>query len=162
VCVAAAERFDTIVFNDVLEHLPNVDRVLARCHEVLAQRGKLLLFVPDSRGPLYRAACALRRLGYAGPFRRLWQKDFHSPHLSYFNARNLAGLAGRQGFRLLEERSVQPVTVRGLWLRIHMDGTRPSLATALTYAMIAATTPILNRVKPTDALLQIYERGEVT
>jgi len=159
-CVAPTERFDAIVFNDVLEHLPRVDAVLARCREILSPDGKLLVFLPDSRGPLYRAACWFHRAGYAGPFRRLWQKDFHSPHLSYFNSANLARCAARHGFRLLTDRSLQTMSVEGLWLRIHMDGARPSLATAITFAGLVVASPILGRITPSDALLHIYARDD--
>jgi 2-polyprenyl-3-methyl-5-hydroxy-6-metoxy-1,4-benzoquinol methylase len=46
--------FDVIVFNDVLEHLPHVDRMIAARHKHVRPGGRLLVNLPSSRGVLYR------------------------------------------------------------------------------------------------------------
>src|SRR5690606_11668960 len=96
--LAPGERFDAIVFNDVIEHIPDIGRALAACRERLAPGGMLLLNLPSSSGVFYRASKLLRRLGVAGHFERMWQKGLPSPHLHYVDPTNLARLLDRAGF----------------------------------------------------------------
>ncbi|WP_435770170.1 class I SAM-dependent methyltransferase [Nocardioides sp. SYSU DS0651] len=63
------ERFDRVVFNQVMEHLPEPDRALAELHRVLKPGGRLFcsvpLFFPEHQVPydFYRyTQFALRRL----------------------------------------------------------------------------------------------------
>lgn len=45
----APESFDLLIFADVLEHLPDPDRVLTRCLELLARGGRVVVSVPNMR-----------------------------------------------------------------------------------------------------------------
>lgn len=94
-----ARPYDLIVFNDVFEHLPDVNQAMAACRARLAPGGRLDINLPASSGALYRLSRRLFRIGRPGSFERLWQKDFPSPHLSYFNSVNLARLAPRHGLK---------------------------------------------------------------
>jgi len=49
----------------------------------------LVLNLPTSGGSLYRVAKLLCRFGAKGFFERLWQRNLPSPHLHYFDDRNL-------------------------------------------------------------------------
>lgn len=149
--------FDAIVFNDVFEHLPDPDAVLATCHRLLAPGGKLVLNFPDSDGILYRIACVIARLGIRSFLSRMWQLRFHSPHLHYFNARNLDGLVQRHGFAVLRRRTLATIRVHGLWSRLTMDRGVSRLRAALVYLALLGGYPLFS-IAPADIRLQIYTK----
>src|SRR5262249_34058548 len=115
------ERFDAISFNDVFEHLPDVDGALRACANALRPGGLLAINLPDARGPFYRLAHLLARAGVRGPLERLWQKGFASPHLSYFTAPLLRRLVTRHGFQPVHASSLPSVSLAGLWSRLRYD-----------------------------------------
>lgn len=84
-----SEKFDVIVFNDVIEHIPDIENTLASCHQRLNEDGLLVLNLPSSNGIFYRLSKIFCYFGYSNFFERLWQKDLPSPHLHYFNLANL-------------------------------------------------------------------------
>ena len=83
------EKYDLIAFNDVFEHLPDPVPALKKCEEHLNAGGFLLLNLPNRNGFFYRCSVILALLGIRKPFERLWQKDFPSPHMTYFSDSNL-------------------------------------------------------------------------
>ena len=87
--------YDLVVFNDVFEHLPDAGGAIAAVEALLVPGGLAVLNLPSSNGALYRIATLMDRAGYGTPLDRLWQKGLPSPHVSYFDARNLEALAGR-------------------------------------------------------------------
>ena len=89
----ADERFDVIVFNDVLEHIPDVNATLAACWRHLRPGGRIVVNAPSRRGFLYRVSKLLAGLGLAGSFERMWQLGFPSPHVHYFDTDSLTRLA---------------------------------------------------------------------
>lgn len=137
------ERFDVIVLNDVIEHIPDVHAALVAAHAHLSTRGLLLLSVPNSSGIYYRIAKSLRRVAIHGPLRRMWQFGFPSPHMHYFNACNLPMLLERHGFTVEHVTTFKAVTHAGLWQRIrHVPG---GLGSAVAvYLLVSALSPILN------------------
>lgn len=155
--VPPGETFDILAFNDVLEHIHDLDGILAACHRLLRPGGLLVVSAPDSRGTLFRASGALARLGFKGLLERLWQKGYPSPHLSYFHAGNLARLMRRHGFEPQVEVSLRSLQIRGLWSRLHMDR-RPSPLSLASYLVLAAALPVLVHLLPSDQLLGIYRR----
>lgn len=151
--VSPAESFDVVAFNDVLEHLADLDGTLEACRSLLAPGGLLVVSAPSSEGALYRLAVALRRLGARAPLERLWQKGFPSPHLSYFSPRSLDLLMARHGLGRHGRRRLRTVSCRGLRDRVGFDSRKRSL---LTVGLIAAASPGINFVLPPDQLLSIY------
>jgi SAM-dependent methyltransferase len=151
--------FDVIAFNDVLEHIYDLDGALSACRRLLRPGGLLMIGAPDSRGFLFRAAAVLARLGRKGLLHRLWQKGYPSPHVNYFNLSNLARLTRRHGFAPQVERSLPTLRVRGLWSRLHMDR-RPSPLSLASYLALVAALPVLRYLLPSDQLLGIYQTPE--
>lgn len=96
--LAPEERFDLISFHDVFEHLPDPAAALAACRARLNDGGLLIVNLPSSKGALFRIARALDRCGVHGPFDRLWQRGFPSPHLTYFHPDLLGAFVARAGF----------------------------------------------------------------
>ncbi len=97
--LAPAERYDAIVFNDVLEHIPDLTGTLAAAHAHLEAGGVLALNCPDRRGLFFRVAALADRLGLSGAYDRMWQRGLPSPHLWYFTPANLIQAGGKGRLR---------------------------------------------------------------
>ncbi|HEX7184327.1 MAG TPA: class I SAM-dependent methyltransferase [Thermoanaerobaculia bacterium] len=155
--VPPGETFDVIAFNDVLEHIHDLDAVLSACRRLLRPGGLLVISSPDSRGFLFRVSGPLARIGRKDLLHRLWQKGYPSPHLSYFNPGNLARLMRRHGFEPRVESPLRSLRMRGLWSRLHMDR-RPSPLSLASYLALVAVLPVLIHLLPSDQLLGVYAR----
>jgi SAM-dependent methyltransferase len=156
-CLTKEERFDIIVFNDVLEHIPGTDKIIEACHRHLAPGGTLAINIPTSEGVFFRLANLFARFGFDGPLERMWQKNFRSPHVAYYNDDNLKAVVCKQGFRRRHSETLQTVTLDGLWQRIVIDRESSLLRNAIQYLALLVSYPVL-RYLPSDILLQIYER----
>ncbi len=111
--------FELVTFNDVFEHLPEPAAAAVAAEALLRPGGLLVLNVPSSRGALFRLSAVLARLGLPGPYERLWQKEFASPHVSYFARRSLAALIGRHtDLTLVDSFSLPSVSRNGLVARV--------------------------------------------
>lgn len=152
------ERFDVIVFNDVIEHIPDICRALVACHVRLDEGGILILNLPNSRGFFYRLSKSVARLGWHAPFERLWQKDLPSPHVHYFNHRNLEQLVVGQGFTLLEAAELPSLRAKGLLERLRCAGNVPALSLYAQYVAIMCAIPIL-RMFPSDIIIGVFRKS---
>lgn len=151
------ERFDVIVFNDVIEHIPDIRSALAACHARLADGGILILNLPNSRGFFYRLSKLIARLGWRGPFDRLWQKDLPSPHVHYFNPSNLQQLVVGQGFELAEAAELPALRAKGLLERLRCAGNVPTLSLYTQYIAIMCAIPVL-RMFPSDIIVGVFKK----
>ena len=154
--LSPGDKFDAVTFNDVFEHLPDLHAALRATARALHPGGLLMINLPDARGPFHRMARALSRLGIHGPLERLWQKDFPSPHLSYFTAPLLRRLAGRHGFRRVGGSRLPAIELRGLWPRLKYDRGASVAASAVVYAGTCALLPVLGLLPP-DISFEIFE-----
>jgi SAM-dependent methyltransferase len=149
-------RFDIIVFNDVLEHLPDPRAALAACLRRLEHGGLLVLNLPSSNGVFFRLAAFLDRMRLSGPFERMWQKGFPSPHLSYFHPDVLTRLAQREGFTEIYRGELDTLDRRGLWQRLRLDRRSSLPGATIAWLGIMALTP-LSGLFASDIALQIYK-----
>lgn len=156
--LAEGEHFDIIVFNDVIEHIPDIRTALRDCYQRLTPDGTLVLNLPSSRGLFYRLSKLFARVGLHGPFSRLWQKGMPSPHVHYFNAANLTRLVEREGFALRHSAELAAVRKEGLWQRLTVFGNVPPLKAALQYAGIRwGLLPLLG-LFPSDIIVCIFRK----
>lgn len=153
----AGARFDIIVFNDVLEHIPDVDAVLDACTKLLAPGGVLVVNAPNRLGVFYRLALLLDRLGLPASLERLWQVGFPSPHLYYFTPSDLVILGRRHGLEEFARSRLQTLGIRGLWSRIRYDRS-VSLPRATALWLGLAPLCLLLALLPPDITLQIFKR----
>lgn len=151
--------FDVIVFNDVLEHLPRVNDVVAACRRHIRPGGRLLVNLPSSRGAVYRIAERLDSFGVHSPFDRLWQRRFPSPHISYFHPDCLTLLVGRHGFTEAGRRRIPSLQLQGLWSRLRYDKTMSPAASAGAYAMTAPFV-MVSALLPPDTVAQVFRRAD--
>lgn len=151
------EAFDIITFNDVFEHLPDVRGAMAACTKHLARDGILVFNLPNARGGIYRLARAAARFGFTGPFERMWQASYPSPHMSYFAPATLLRLAERYRLSETARFALPSIEPSGLWARIRFDKTR-SLAYCITaWAAVIAAMPLL-ALMPSDISVQFFRK----
>jgi 2-polyprenyl-3-methyl-5-hydroxy-6-metoxy-1,4-benzoquinol methylase len=148
--LAPGERFDALFFNDVFEHFPDPGACLDACRERLAPGGLLVLSLPNREGFFYRVGALLAALGLSGPFDRLWQAGFKSPHLSYFSPEDLSLLAEKHGFERIELLYLPSLRLSGLWERVRYDKSMPLWRAAVVWLGAAASLPLL-ALFPSDA-----------
>lgn len=76
----------------LIEHIPDINSIIAACHERLNDGGLLVLNLPSSDGVFYKLSRLFAAMGKFDFFERLWQKGLPSPHVHYFNRKNLSNL----------------------------------------------------------------------
>ncbi len=91
-------KFDVIIFNDVFEHLKNLNKVINSSLHALKKGGIIIINSPTSDGIIFKVSSLLMNLGFTKFYDRLWQKNMNSPHLSYFNKKNLNLLFSKHNF----------------------------------------------------------------
>ncbi|OEZ56204.1 ubiquinone biosynthesis O-methyltransferase [Duganella sp. HH105] len=153
----AGELFDVIVFNDVIEHIPDIESALAACRERLTPGGILILNLPNSRGFFYRLSKLFARLGWRAPFERLWQKGLPSPHVHYFEAGNLSKLVSGQGLELRLKAELPAVRAKSMLERLRCAGQGTWLSIYAQYAAVMMTIPVL-RAFPSDIVVCVYRK----
>ena len=155
--LADEERFDVIVFNDVLEHIPDVNATLAACWKHLLPGGHVLVNAPSRKGFLYRVSKMLVKLGRGGAFERMWQLGFPSPHVHYFDTESVTKLAAKARFGLDSQTRLPSVAVRGLYARVRYSrdvSVIKALALTVAVTLIAPFLAIL----PPDIEVWILRR----
>ena len=157
--LSEGEIFDLVVFNDVLEHIPDVHRVLASSATVVAPDGVIVISVPTTAGMLFRIARVLAYVGLFKPWERLWQKPFPSPHRYYFNRPALDRALAGHGFVRLHAEGTTSIHPRGLWARLRFDRRSSIVVNALLYAGLLVLYPIYRLAGRSDKELLIYERS---
>jgi SAM-dependent methyltransferase len=155
--LAAEERFDIIVFNDVLEHIADIPAALAASAAHLNEQGLLCVNCPDRRGLIYLVSDLADRLGFSGALKRLWQVGLPSPHLWYLTPAALEVAAAQAGLSRVATVRMDSVVIKGLWRRIrYVKGQSLGLSLA-AYAFALATVP-LGRLLPADSSASIFRR----
>lgn len=147
-------QFDVIVFNDVLEHVADLNAVLAGCRKHLKPGGLLVLNLPSNAGMFYNVARLLSRVGISRFFSRLWQEGFPSPHLHYFNPTNLRLLLHANGFVERTNGRLPTLRVQGLFARVSHTGDHSLLGSIVVTVLTAIAIPIIS-VMPGDIMYSI-------
>jgi SAM-dependent methyltransferase len=148
------EPYDMIIFNDVFEHLPNPSILVAAIQKLLSPNGLMVLNLPSSDGVLFRVATILDVIGSSGWLERLWQKDFPSPHVSYFNPGNLRRLVERHSdLKLVAAFPLNSVSRDGLAARIHSS--HRGVKGAIAFLGLWALSFLLPRL-PTDIHVAVF------
>lgn len=98
------QRFDLVVLNQVIEHLPDPDKALQLLHERLAPGGRIVLVFPNV-GSVWRWLCGLRWINWHIPY-----------HLHHFTRQGFARMADRCGYRISAVRSITP----NLWTLLQL------------------------------------------
>jgi SAM-dependent methyltransferase len=112
------KKYDIIIFNDSLEHIPNLQEMLQGIKTYLTDKGCAIINMPTSEGLVFKTSTVLYKLGIKIPYYRMWQRGFASPHVHYFNLQNLKKLFENNGFAMYYSSPLPLYTIRGLYKRI--------------------------------------------
>ncbi len=97
--------FDVILIHQVLEHILNPKKILAECHRILKDNGKLIVAVPDF-GSLSSKI-----------FGKFWYHLDTPRHLYHFNSQTLQKLAEESGFGTeIVEKEVLAGTLKSIFV----------------------------------------------
>ena len=139
---------DVVSTLDVIEHLEDV-HAFARLIRRKA-RALWVIKVPSSEGLYFRIAHALR---LRGAVRRLWQADYESPHVLYFDRASLTRFLARHGFAVVAARYLDDVPVGTAVDRLTLDGGMPRWRARLALPLFVAVS-LLERLRgKSDALV---------
>lgn len=144
----AGNLYDFIIFNDVFEHIPDVNNLVNSVKENLKPGGIVIINLPLSTGLFYNAARILNKLGSRSFMERMWQFNFHSPHISYFNADNLKRLLNNHGFTQIVQCPLQTLDFDAVKDRIITDKKFNKLSAAMMIPLIKCFKPVIKNYRP--------------
>jgi SAM-dependent methyltransferase len=152
--IGTEEKFDVIIFNDVLEHIPNAKEVLQSCLDHLTDNGIVLVNAPFSEGIFFRIA----KFSLAAQmWDRLWQKHFYTPHVHYYSESSIERLASSIGCTATAPKRLSTLTHRGTWTRINLDPALSMPTKLAIYGAVIVALPFLS-ILPADARFSILRR----
>jgi SAM-dependent methyltransferase len=140
--------YDFIIFNDVFEHIKEIDELIINLKQDLANNGVLIINLPMSDGFFYRMAMLMNKLGAKSFLERLWQFNFHSPHMNYFNAKNLELLLNKHGFTKHVDQSLNSLDFSAVKERIKADSRVSKFKAAVLTSGLLLLKPLILSSKP--------------
>lgn len=149
-------KYDYIIFNDVFEHLESLDKVIDQLKIFLNEDGKILINLPSSDGVIFKFSNILNKIGINNFYNRLWQKGLSSPHLSYFNNKNLKNLLKKYGYDLIYSSSLDTVSINGNFERL--NSTIKSKVACMFMSFILILFFYLQKLLPKDIMFHIYHQ----
>jgi 2-polyprenyl-3-methyl-5-hydroxy-6-metoxy-1,4-benzoquinol methylase len=151
-----SNKFDVVVFNDVFEHLENLDLILIQLKSILKTNGQIVINLPSSDGLIYKFSNILNKIGFTNFYDRLWQKNLASPHLSYFNNSNLKMLFNKHGYNLIHTTSLDTVSKKGNFIRLNSTIKYKFICFLLSGLLFLFY--YFQKILPKDIILHIYKR----
>lgn len=119
--ITGTEKYDFIIFNDVLEHIPDIDATMKSNYTILNNNGLLVVNLPIQEGLFYFFSRIAYKFGIIDLLNRMWQFNFHSPHIYYFRKENMISLASKHGFKLIESYQLKTIKFSDISNRIKQD-----------------------------------------
>ena len=150
-------EYDYIIFNDVFEHLEDLDLVIEQLKKFIKDNGQIIINLPSSDGLIFKFSNILNKLGFKNFYNRLWQKDLSSPHLSYFNNLNLELLFKKHNFIKIYSGSLDTVSNKGNYARLNSTIKNKLVCFLLTGFLYIFY--FLQKLLPKDIILHIYSKN---
>ena len=151
------DKYDYIIFNDVFEHLEDLDLVIEQLKKFIKDNGQIIINLPSSDGLIFKFSNILNKLGFKNFYNRLWQKDLSSPHLSYFNNLNLELLFKKHNFIKKYSGSLDTVSNKGNYARLNSTIKNKLVCFLLTGFLYIFY--FLQKLLPKDIILHIYSKN---
>jgi SAM-dependent methyltransferase len=140
--------YDFIIFNDVFEHIPDINTLVESLKKDLADDGVLIINLPMSTGFFYKMAVRMYKLGLSNSLTRMWQFNFHSPHMNYFNEHNMKLLLDKHGFSAVNVLKLDTLDFLSVKERIMADkGMNKAKALLMTTAL-TGMKPVITSSEP--------------
>lgn len=157
----SAASMDVVVAGEIIEHVPNPDRLLRECHRVLRPEGLLVLstpnlvswanriLVPLGVQPLFTETSSEAHLGRR--WRALGQGNDVQGHLKVFTHRSLGELLVRCGFTVVDRKGMAAEFPSGVDRIDRVFARTVSLASDLLYtarrSSVLPTPPVARSKK---------------
>lgn len=148
--------FDIVIFNDVFEHLQDLDNVIIQVKKVLKKDGLIILNLPSSDGLIFKFSEILMKIGCQRFYNRLWQKEMSSPHLSYFNRKNLKKLFIKHKLNEIQYGHLNTVDIKNFRRFINLF---KSLPLALLFTFLCFIFFIFQKILPKDIIFVFFQNS---
>jgi len=142
------QQKDFIIFNDVFEHIPAINDLVVAIKNDLKPDGILIINIPMSSGFFYRVATWLSKWGITSFLERLWQFNFHSPHMNYFNDHNLEALMQQHGLECIHRSGLLTLDFTSLRERILTDSSIGKFKAFFLSNGLRLLKPVITSTKP--------------
>jgi len=140
--------YDFIIFNDVFEHIPDINSLVESLKKDLNDDGILIINIPMSTGFFYKMAVRMHMLGMNSSLTRMWQFNFHSPHMNYFNGHNMKLLLDRHGFFTAGVLKLETLDFSSVKERIMADKGTNKVKALLFTSVLTLIRPIIESSEP--------------
>ena len=148
--------YDLIVFNDVFEHIADPVSAIKACDRHLNAGGMAVINLPSSLGFFYRISKFMQRVGMSGPFERMWQVGFPSPHVSYFSPGTLQTLVEQNsGLKKVDGFTLPSIVRTGLKERV--SASYRGFVGSIVYLSILCAIPVI-RLLPQDICVLFFRK----
>ena len=140
--------YDFIIFNDVFEHIPDINSLVESLKKDLADDGILIINIPMSTGFFYRVSTMLHRFGFSNSLTRMWQFNFHSPHMNYFNESNMKMLLEKHGCVCADVFKLKSLDMESTQARMLADRSMSKLKASVMTAVLKIMKPVIDGSEP--------------
>lgn len=127
------EQYSFVAYNDVLEHIPALDKTMECNYNILGNNGILIVNLPIQEGLFYFFSKLAFWFGYKELLTRMWQFNFHSPHLYYFRKKNVKYMGNKYGFDLCGSFKLKTIRFTELSSRIKQDKSQGIITYLISY-----------------------------
>lgn len=138
------EHFDFVIFNDVLEHIHDLQPSMKKNYSVLNKDGLLVINLPRQEGLFYFFSKIAYYFGFKDLLNRMWQFNFHSPHLFYFKKKNIIELAKNNKFTLIDSFPLKTIKFSEISDRIKQDQKQSLLKFFISWTGTMILYPFIN------------------
>lgn len=142
------QGYDFIIFNDVFEHIEDINGLVESLKKDLSDDGILIINLPMSTGFFYKMATLMHKLGSDSSLTRMWQFNFHSPHMNYFNEHNMKLLLTRHGFSTVNVLKLDTLDFSSVKERIMSDRGMGKLKALFMTSALTLMKPVISSSEP--------------
>ena len=136
--------YDFIIFNDVFEHIPDINALVESLKKDLADDGILIINIPMSTGFFYRVSTLLHKFGMNNSLTRMWQFNFHSPHMNYFNESNMKMLLEKHGCSCVDVFKLNSLDLQSTKERMLADRSMSKWKAAVMTSVLKMLKPVID------------------
>lgn len=142
-------KYEFIAYNDVFEHLPDINTIMRVNKEYLTSDGLLIINLPVQEGLTYSISKLAYIFGIKSMLNRMWQFNFHSPHLHYFTKENLVALANKYDFRLVDSFPLKTINLSEVRDRVGEDKSANSVSRIISVFGVYLLYPFMQKFPDT-------------
>jgi hypothetical protein len=132
----------------VFEHIEDINGLVESLKKDLSDDGILIINLPMSTGFFYKMAVRMHKLGASSSLTRMWQFNFHSPHMNYFNEHNMKLLLNRRGFDAISILKLDTLDFSSVKERIMADRGMGKLKALFFTTALTFLKPVIKSSEP--------------